>query len=354
MIYLDYGATTPVDKEVLDTYIKTTNNFYANISSIHKLGQESNYMYEVAKNDIKKTLGINHEIIFTSNATEANNLGILGIAGKYKSGKIITTKIEHPSVVYLDVNEKGIIDLNQLEKELTKDTIIVSVMWVNNIIGTVQPINKIIELMKDYPKAKLHVDTVQGLCKIVPNFNLNDIDLFTFSTHKIYGPKGIGGLFIKENLELEKRLYGSPVQMGLKPGTMDLSLIVATAKAFKKFFPIAQEHQNTVKVLWQKLYDSFSKNPKIVINTPTENISYYVFNFSIPNVQGETVVHALEANEIFISTGSACSSKLKKPEKTVYAMTKNELLATTSLRISLSHLVTLEEINKTIACINEI
>jgi cysteine desulfurase len=257
-------------------------------------------------------------------------------------------------VVYLDVNENGIIDLKQLENELTKDTIIVSVMWVNNIIGTIQPIEKIIELMKDYPKAKLHVDTVQGLCKIIPNFNLNDIDLFTFSTHKIYGPKGIGGLFIKENLELDKRLYGSPVQMGIKPGTMDLSLIVATAKAFKKFFPLALVNQNKVKVLWQKLYDIFSKNPKIVINTPLENISYYVFNFSIPNVQGETVVHTLEANEIFISTGSACSSKLKKPEKTVYAMTRNELLATTSLRISLSHLVTTEEINKTIACINEI
>ena len=256
MKYFDYTATTPVDEEVLDTYIKTTKNFFANTSSLHKLGQRSNLMYTKAIEQLLEVLNIkDHNVIFTSNATEANNLGILGITNKYQTGKIITTKIEHPSVfetikslentydvVYLDIDEKGIININQLKEELDNNTILVSIIWVNNIIGTVQPIKEIIELLKQYPKAKLHVDMVQGLCKIEPNFDLNDIDMFTFSTHKIYGPKGIGGLFIKKNITLDKRLYGSGIQYGIKPGTLDLSLICATVKSFKKFYPLTKTH----------------------------------------------------------------------------------------------------------------
>ena len=218
MKYFDYTATTPVDAEVLETYIKTTNNFFANTSSLHKLGQRSNLMYTKAIEQLKEVLDLpNHNVIFTSNATEANNISILGVANKYETGKIITTKIEHPSVfetikslenqydcVYLDIDNQGIIDIEQLKKEINNETILVSIMWVNNIIGTIQPIKEIIEIVKKYPKAKLHVDMVQGFCKIEPNFNLNDIDLMTFSTHKIYGPKGIGGLFVKQKITLEK------------------------------------------------------------------------------------------------------------------------------------------------------
>jgi cysteine desulfurase len=157
----------------------------------------------------------NHNLIFTSNATEANNLGIYGVVSKYKKGKLITTKIEHASVyevfkslendgfevVYLDVDEKGVINLKQLEDNIDKETILVSIMWVNNIVGAIQPINKIIEIVKRFPKTKLHIDMVQGLCKITPNFEINDIDLFTFSAHKIFGPKGIGILGCKKNIE---------------------------------------------------------------------------------------------------------------------------------------------------------
>jgi cysteine desulfurase len=362
MIYLDYCATTPIDNEVLDTYMRVTKNFFANTSSLHKLGQESNYMYERAVGEIKDILNVkNHDIVFTSNATEANNLAIFGIVNKYKSGKIITSKMEHPSVfevmkslqtnfevVFLDVDKNGLVDIEQLRKELTKDTILVSVMWVNNIIGTVQKIKDIIEILKAYPKTKLHVDAVQGICKIVPDFNFNDIDAFTFSTHKFYGPKGIGGLVFKHGLELEKRLYGSSAQFNVKPGTFDLSLIVATAKAFKIFYPQALKHQEHVKKIFMYLYDQLKRIDNIIINTPLENISYYALNVSIPSVNGETLVHILEQSEIYVSTGSACSSKLKKPEKTIYAMTKDESLSLSSLRMSFSHLTTFEEINKLI------
>ena len=236
---------------------------------------------------------------------------------------------------------------------MTNDTILVSIMWVNNIIGLVQPIKEVIEIIKKYPKAKLHVDMVQGFCKIEPNFNLNDIDLMTFSAHKIYGPKGIGGLFIKKNLLLNKRLYGSNVQLGIKPGTLDLSLICSAVKAFKKFIPLTLEHYNDVQKKHLYLRNNI-KNNNIVINTLENNISYYILNISIPDINGETIVHLLEQKEIYISTGSACSSKLKKPEKTILALTNSEKLATTSIRISLSHLTTYQEIDELLEILNKL
>ena len=367
MKYFDYTATTPVDEEVLDTYIKTTKNFFANTSSLHKLGQRSNLMYTKAIDQLNEVLDLkNHNVIFTSNATEANNLAIMGICEKFEKGKIITTSIEHPSVyetikslenryevIYLDITKNGIIDLEQLEKEINYDTILVSIMWVNNIIGTIQPIKEIIEIVKKYPKAKLHIDMVQGFCKVVPNFDLNDIDLMTFSTHKIYGPKGIGGLFIKNNIMLNKRLYGSNMQLGIKPGTLDLSLICATVKSFKKFYPLTNKHLDDVKQKNLYLRKKIN-NLNITINTPVDNISYYILNISIPNINGETVVHLLEEKEIYVSTGSACSSKLKKPEKTIFALTKSEKLATTSIRISLSHLTTYTEIDELLEVLNKL
>lgn len=368
MIYFDYGATTPIDNEVLEKYIEVSKNFFANSSSLHKLGQASNYMYEVAVNEIKKTLDIeNHRIVFTSNATEANNLAIFGLANKYETGKIITTKIEHPSVynviqsledkyevIYLDINEDGLIDLDSLEKELTKNTILVSIMWVNNILGTIQPIDKIIELLKKYPKAKLHVDAVQGLCKVEPKFSFNDIDIFTFSTHKIYGPKGVGGMIYKREIDFYKRLYGSNVQFNIKPGTIALSLVVATAKAIIKFYPLTSNHHQYVKELYLYLYDKIKSFDNLIINTPNKNISYYVMNISFPNTNGETIIHTLEQDEIYVSTGSACSSKLKKPEKTIYAMTKNRNRALRSVRITFSHLSTKNEIDELVKSLSKI
>ncbi len=359
MIYLDYTATTPVDEEVLESYIKTTHNFFANTTSLHKLGQESNYMYENASNQIKNILDVNnHNLIFTSNATEANNLAIQGYLKKYNSGKIITTKVEHASVyevfksyentfdvIYLDISKDGIIDLNQLEQEIDSNTLLVSIMWVNNIIGTIQPIDKVLAIVKKYPKIKLHVDMVQGIGKIKPNFLFSDIDMFTFSTHKLYGPKGIGGLFVKQGISLQNILYGSTSQYGIKPGTFDLSLIVATTKVFKKFYPLIDEHYSIVKDNFNYLYKKLQLLKGIYINTPQKNVSKYIINISIPNTNGETTVHYFEKYDIYVSTGSACSSKLKQPEKTILAMTNSYDLATSSIRISLSHKTTKKEID---------
>ena len=317
-------------------------------------------MYEKASTQVKDILGLkNYNIVYTSNATEANNLGIYGIVNKYTTGKIITTKIEHPSVyevmkslekkfevIYLDVDEKGIINLEQLEKNIDNNTILVSIMWVNNIVGTIQPIEKVIEMFKKFKRAKLHVDAVQGICKIKPKFDFNEVDLFTFSTHKIYGPKGIGGLLYKKDLSLSHYLHGSNVQYGIKPGTFDLSLIVATTKAFKKYYPEVEKNHKDIENKFNYLYSKLEQVKKIHINTPKTNISHYIINISIPNNNGETIVHYLEQNDIYVSTGSACSSKLKKPEKTIYAMTNSIEYATSSIRISLSILTTYKELDQ--------
>lgn len=203
MIYLDYAATTPPDSEMISFYGNSQKDFFANLNSLHKIGQESKYMYDKCLKEISKILDLKDKnIIFTTSASEANNLGIQGIIKNKTRSKIITSKIEHSSVFnvfknyekehdvcYLNVDQEGCVLLEELEQELNEKVLLVSIMWVNNIIGSVQNIKKIIELVKKYPKAKLHVDMVQGFAKIEADFNLNDIDLFTISMHKIYGCK---------------------------------------------------------------------------------------------------------------------------------------------------------------------
>lgn len=360
MLYFDYTATTPIDEEVLETYIRVEKKFFGNSTSLHKFGQMSNYMYEKASDEIRDVLKIpDHNIVFTANATEANNLGIYGLVLKQESGKIITTKIEHPSVyevfkdlekrgyeiIFLDINQDGIIDLQELEKHLSKDVILVSVMWVNNIIGSVQPIKDIIELVQEYPKTKLHVDCVQGMGKIIPDFDFSEIDLMSISAHKIYGPKGVGALFFRKQIELERRLYGSEAQLGVKPGTISVGLAAALCKTLKKHLPLTKEHYQYVHKLNQYLRQGLSNFDYIVLNSG-ENASPYILNLSLKDLNGETLVHFLESHEIYVSTGSACSSKLKKPERTIYCLTNDVKRATSSIRISLSHLTTKEEIDK--------
>lgn len=367
MIYLDYAATTPIRKEVLDLYIKTQNNFFANTTSLHKLGQESNFMFEKAKEELLEVLKLkNHDAIYTSNATEANNLGIFGFINKHQNGKIITTKIEHPSVmeaikeaerhsfevVYLNVDKNGIIDLEQFNNEMDNTVVLVSIMWVNNIVGSIQPIEKVIEIMKFYKKAKLHVDIVQGLGKILPLFDFNDVDLMSFSTHKIYGPKGMGCLLYNNKIDLVKRLFGSLSQKGIKPGTIDLALVVATTKAVKICIEELEENLKFVKKLNNHFREHLTNDKIIVISSIIA--SPYIINMSIPNVYGETIVHMFENENIYISTGSACSSKLRKIEKTIYAITKDEELSKASIRISFSHLTSIEEVNKVILLLNSL
>lgn len=349
MIYFDYTATTPIDKEVLDTYIRMQKNFFANSSSAHRLGQESAFMIEKARTQIKETLGIaSHDVIFTSNATEANNLAILGIAYKYKTGKIITTKIEHPSVynvcrhleekgyevVYLDVDKNGVIDIEQFKAELNSRVILVSIMWINNIVGSIQPILEIIQALKKYKKAKLHVDAVQGLGKVEHTFSLDDVDMFTYSAHKLYGPKGVGCLFVKNTIDIHRTLFGSSIQRGIKPGTLDVALCVSCAKSLTKYYTKTNENNKVVTKIRDMFIKKIQEQENILIHSNANFCSPYIVNISVLNQPAETVLRALEQREIYVSSGSACSSKIIAPEKTVFAMTKDENLAKKSVRIS--------------------
>ncbi len=364
-MYFDYTATTPIDEEVLNTYVMIQKKYFANTTSLHLLGQKANYIYEQMKDEIRDTLNVDSEVIFTSNATEANNLAIFGVV-EGKKGKVITTKIEHPSVfnvykelenegydvTYLNVDKNGLIDLKELESEMSNDVLLVSIMWVNNIMGAIEPVKDIINIVKKYKHAKLHIDAVQGITKIKPDFSFNDIDLFTMSAHKFYGPKGIGALIYKKGLNLSKRLYGSTSQNGIKPGTFDLGLVVCLAKALKKNMKEIDEHYKYVKDLNKYLRNNIT-NKDIIINS-SEDASPYIFNVSIPKIKGETVVHILENEDIYVSTGSSCSSKLIKPEKTIYAITNNEEYAKTTIRISLSFLTIKEEIDKLLEILNRL
>lgn len=365
--YFDYTASTPVDPDVLRNYIDTVREHFANPTSLHMLGIKANMLYEKLCREFLALFKLkNHHVVFTSNATEANNLAISGYLGHHKKGKIITSVLEHPSVYnllksmedkydicYVNVNENGLIDLDRLKKEINKDTILVSVMWVSNIIGVIEPIKDIIDIVKDYPKARLHVDMVQGMGKVIPDFDLNDIDFMTFSAHKLYGPKGIAGMFVKDGIAMDKVLYGSNVQYGIKPGTYDVGLISALVAAFKKYIPHTAENLRNVKEKFMYLTGKLS-NPKIIRNTPHENINYHILNLSVPAMPGEVLVHMLEAEKIYVSTGSACSSKLRSPEKTVFAITKSRERAMTSIRISIAPMTTYQEIDSLLEVLNKI
>ena len=239
MIYFDSTATTKPNKDIIELYNKISNEYWHNPSSAYNVALKANNLLLKSQDVVKETLGLKeHNVIFTSGATEANNLAIFGVCNNYlnTNKRVITTKIEHPSVynvfkkletlgfdvVYLDVNSAGLIDLEQLKASINKETILVSVMWVNNIIGSIQPINEVVQILKEYPRCKLHVDAVQGLGKIKPNFDFNQVDLFTMSSHKLEGLKGSGALIYHNKTNLNTHIVGAGQQLGIKPGTIDL------------------------------------------------------------------------------------------------------------------------------------
>lgn len=370
MIYFDYTATTKPRKEVVDLYQKVNSDYWYNPSSIYKAGVVSDSLFKDCENNVLKALKLqNKKVIFTSGATEANNLAIYGICNNYlyQNKNIITTKIEHPSVLscyqdlekkgftvnYLSVDEDGIINVEELKELINNDTILVSIMWVNNIVGSIQPIEEVIKITKQYPRVKLHVDSVQGIGKINPQFNFNDVDLFTLSSHKINGLKSSGALIMNDKIVLSPIIKGATQQEGIRPGTIDVSLAAATTKALMLIQSELDSHYNYVLDLHNYFKQQLSGLPNVLINGANKNYSPYILNISILNTESETFIHYLERFEIYVAAGSACNSKTKKPEKTIYAMTNDERRAVTSLRISLSYVSTRDEIDEFIKCLRK-
>ena len=359
MIYLDYSATTKTSDEVLDTFVKCSKEYIGNPNSLHTLGVESKNLIDKATEQIANLLNIKKdEIIYTSGSSESNNLAIKGICEKYKNrGKhIITTSLEHSSIYgpidylldkgytvdFVKLDQNGQVDLENLKELLTDDTILVSINAVNSELGIVQPLGKISKIIKEYPKCFFHSDMTQAIGKI--KVNLEDIDLISFSAHKFFGIKGIGVLIKKEKIELTPLIHGGKSTTVYRSGTPCLPLIVSTSKALRIALENLDEKYNHVNNLNKYLKEELSKYEKVRINSNDYSIQH-ILNISVLGVKPETMLHALEKYNIFISTQSACSSSNTK-SKAVYAVTQDNDKALSSIRISISYITTKEEIKE--------
>ncbi len=355
MIYLDYSATTPVNEEVLKSYVDTTRRIIGNPNSLHKLGVEAKNLIDAATRQIASILGVKkEEIIYTSGASEANNTAIKGICFKYQNrGKhIITTKLEHSSIIeplkylekqgfiidYVNLDSTGKVDLEDLKKKMRDNTILVTIASISSELGIRQPIEEIGKIVKEYPKAFFHSDITQSLGK--EKINLENVDLASFSAQKFYGMKGIGALIKKENIVIEPLIHGGKSTTAYRSGTPATALIVSTAKALRLAYENFDEKEKKVKDLNHYLREELEKE-QVTINSPKDAISN-IINISIENIKPETFLHALEEKEIYISTKTACSTS--ELSSAVYAVTKDEKKSSHSLRISISPLTTKEEL----------
>ncbi len=365
MVYLDYSATTFVLKEVLDSYNAVTNNYIGNANSMHFLGIKSKEMFMKATNQIASILGIlPKEIIYTSGASESNSTAVKGIAFKYKNrGKhIITSKLEHKSILevmdfletkgfeidYVKLDKNGIVDLKDLEAKIRKDTILVSICAVNSEVGIKQPLKTINQVIKKKNNLTFfHSDMTQALGKM--QINLKDVDLASFSSHKIYAPKGIGLLYKKENIDIEPLIFGTTSNTPFRGGTPALPLVVAFSKAIRIAMENLEESVRHTTMLKEKLLNGL-KEFDIVINSNDYCVPQIV-NISLIKIKSETFIHALEKEEVYVSTNTACSSG---EESTILKyLTNDKNISTTSIRISLSLYTTPEEINKFIKVFGE-
>lgn len=360
MIYFDNSATTKPLDDVLNSFLEVSRTFYGNASSAHQLGLDAEKLLRRSYQQASQLLMIDsNEIIFTSGGTEGNNLAIKGIAQAYQSrGKhLITTSIEHPSVLnsfaalekmgfevsYLPVDQSGVVAIETLRKALRDDTILVSVMHVNNELGTVQPIEQIGDLLKDRRDTFFHVDNVQGFGKIELNLKKNQIDLATISGHKIHGLNGTGLIYIRKGTRLFPLHHGGGQQGNRRSGTENLAGNVSLIKAMRLYLEQNLQQPNHFNELNQLLREKLSQLPEVTINTP-ENQADHILNFSIPGFKPEVILHALEDRNIYLSTQSACSSKKEDESAVLRAIGLPKKLRKSALRVSFSYQNTTGEI----------
>lgn len=366
MIYLDYSATTPVDKRVLETFNKVCLDYPGNSNSLHSLGVKSKELEEYVTDKIAKILKIRStEIIYTSSSSESNNTAIKGICLKYKNrGKhIITTSLEHSSVIaplnyltkqgfevdFVNLKDDGTVDLEHLKSLMRDDTVLVSISYVDSELGIVQPINEISKIVKTNPKTFFHVDCTQAIGKI--NVDLSNIDLASISAHKIYGLKGVALLIKKENIVIEPLIHGGKSTTIYRAGTPALPLYASMMKALELIVPTVEENIKYITKLNKKIIDRLSNYENVYINSTDKSIVNTI-NLSIKGIKPETFIHALEKYEIYVSTKSACSSA-DSMSNSVYAVTKDKERANNTIRISLSYLTTEEEIDKFLKVFDE-
>lgn len=367
MIYLDYAANTPTDERVLACYTNTVKDFMANPNSAHKYGREAKERLLKATSHIAGLMGVaQSEVILTSGASEANNLAIKGIARAYRQfGKhIISTGLEHSAVSgaltylqslgyeidLLDILPDGTIDMVHLRELLRPDTILVTIGYVDSELGVVQPIEEIGKLLKEYPNCHFHTDATQAVGKIP--VNLTYVDLVTFAPHKFFGLIGAGVLIKKEQVVLEPLIHGGASTSLYRSGTPDLPMAVALEEALDIATKEREQRYAYVKNLSEKLKKELSQIPQVRINS-TERSYPFIVNLSVKGIKAEAMRQAMEEQGILVSAKSACSVP-NTPSRAVYSVSHDRKNALSSFRISLSHLVTEEQIEAAIEAIKNI
>ncbi|MEE8824121.1 cysteine desulfurase IscS [Lentilactobacillus sunkii] len=362
MIYFDNSATTKVLPEVLDTYNKVSEQIWGNPSSLHNFGEQAFNLLEQSRKQIADLLNVHpDEIYFTSGGTEGDNWVIKGTAiEKREFGKhLITTSVEHAAVrnsfeqlkqlgydvTYLPVDDEGRISIADLKAAIRPDTTLVSIMAVNNEIGTIQPIQEAAELLKNYPKIHFHVDAVQGLGKGIQDQIFNDrTDFAAFSGHKFHAPRGTGFIYGRRGRRIAPLMNGGGQEKNQRSGTENLPGIVAMAKAIRLVLEKEPSAVETERQIKQLIMDHISKFDKVTIFSKNDaTFAPHILCFAIQGVRGETIVHAFEKQGIYISTTSACSSKDHTESGTLNAMQVPDDIATSAVRISLGDHNTLDE-----------
>lgn len=373
-IYFDNAATSQPSAMVIEKMTQVLSKDYGNPSSLHLKGLEAERHIRNTSQILSSLLKVGEdEIIYTSGGTESNNLAIIGIAQSYhRRGKhIITSKIEHPSVYYamkyleeegfeisyLENDSKGYIDLNQLKKEIREDTILVSIMHVNNEIGTIQPIAEIGEIIKKInPGTVFHVDGVQSFGKLLLMPKKWNIDLLSISAHKFHGPKGIGALYKNKKVRLKSLLYGGGQQKGLRSGTENVPGIVGLGIAAEEIYQELDDNNRHILSLKKMLWEGLSSHiDDVYLNGPDlEDGAPNIINILFKNIKGEVLLHALEDKKIYVSTGSACSSNQPHLSQTMKSLGLSDEEVQSSLRFSFSKYNTEEEVKNCIQALKDI
>ncbi len=370
MIYLDNSATTKPLPEVIDSFVKVSKEYFGNPSSLHGIGGQAEKLLSQARSQVSRLLSVKEkEIYFTSGGTEGNNLAIKGAAFAYKDrGKhLITSTIEHASVresfkqleslgfevTEIPVDEQGRVHVEDIAREIRPDTILVSVMYVNNEVGTIQPIHEIGQLLKKYPKILFHVDHVQGIGKVHLDLNESNIDLCTISAHKFHGLKGNGLLFVRDGVKVHSLFTGGSQEGKVRSGTENVAGVVSMSKALRLVLDKMENETDQIRKVSNELRKGLAKIDGVVINTPEKFAAPHILNFSVPHVKSEVFVHALEEKDIYVSTTSACSSKQKTISNTLVAMGVSEERSGSAIRLSLSYDNTIDEIKRVLSAVEE-
>lgn len=368
MLYFDNSATTKTDNRVIDTMMPYITNNFGNASSIYSIGRQSRSAIENARSQVSKFLNCNtSEIYFTSGGTESDNLAIMGIANAYKKNgnHIITSTIEHPAVLntlerlkkqgfditYIDVDKNGIIDVDKLENSITDKTILITTMFANNEIGTIQPIEKIGKIAKAH-KIIFHTDAVQAIGHIDIDVNKLNIDSLSLSGHKIYGPKGIGALYIRKGVKCDPLILGGHQERDHRAGTENVAGIVGLGKAIELLNDLDNELISQLRD--HTLYRITNEISGVTVNGIMEHRLPNNINVSIDGISGDALLFNLDLKGICASSGSACSSGSLEPSHVLTAIGVPEKLAKSSLRITLGKYNTLEECDFLVDVLKEI